>query len=102
LSVTQRSHEIGIRMALGATQGNVMWMVLQQGLKLVLIGLVIGVIGALALTRVLTRLLFAVEPTDPLTFVAVSLALLGVAALACWLPTRRVTSIDPLLALRNE
>jgi predicted permease len=102
LSVAQRSHELGIRMALGATQGNVMWMVLQQGLKLVLIGLVIGMVGALALTRVLTRLLFAVEPTDPLTFVAVSLALLGVAALACWLPTRRVTSIDPLLALRNE
>ncbi len=102
LSVAQRSHELGIRMALGATQSNVMWMVLQQGLKLVLIGLAIGIVGALALTRVMTTLLFAIEPTDPLTFLAVSFVLLAVAALACFIPVRRVTSIDPLLALRNE
>ena len=102
LSVAQRSHELGIRLALGATQGNVMWMVLQQGLKMVLIGLAIGIVGALALTRMMTTLLFAIEPTDPLTFLAVSFVLLAVAALACFLPARRVTSIDPLLALRNE
>jgi len=102
LSVSQRTHEMGIRMALGATRGNLLWMALRQGMALVLVGLAIGVIGALALTRLMSTLLFAVEPTDPLTFLAVSLALAAVAAIACFVPARRVTTIDPLTALRSE
>ncbi len=102
LSVSQRTHEMGIRMALGATRGNLLWMALRQGMALVLVGLAIGAIGALALTRLMSTLLFAVEPTDPLTFLAVSLALAAVAAVACFVPARRVTTIDPLTALRSE
>lgn len=102
LTVSQRTHEIGVRMALGATAGSVLRMVLQQGMKLVLIGLVAGIVGALALTHLMSRLLFAVEPTDPLTFLAVSAVLAAVAAIACVVPARRATMIDPLQALRSE
>ncbi len=102
LTVNQRTHEIGIRMALGATASSVLRMVLHQGMKLVMIGLAAGIIGALALTHLMSRLLFAVEPTDPLTFLAVSALLAAVAAIACILPARRATTIDPLQALRTE
>jgi putative ABC transport system permease protein len=102
LSVTQRTHELGVRLALGATQSRVLWLVSRQGMALVLIGLAIGTAGALALTRMMTALLFAIEPTDPLTFLAVSLVLATAAAFACYVPARRVTTIDPMLALRAE
>jgi predicted permease len=99
-SVNQRTQEFGIRMALGAQRGSVLSMVLRQGLKLVLAGLAIGLGGALILTRLLTTLLFGIEPTDGLTFVAVSMVLVSVAALACFVPARRAASVDPMVALR--
>jgi predicted permease len=100
-SVGQRTHEIGIRMAMGAVPGDVLRMVLRQAALLVLPGLALGMAGALTLTRLLTGLLFGVEPTDPFTFVAVSLLLLGVAAVACLIPARRATEIHPMVALRG-
>ena len=99
-SVNQRTQEFGIRMALGAGRSNVLGMVLRQGLQLVLIGLAIGLGGALVLSQVLASLLFAVEPTDGVTFVAVSMVLVAVAALACLIPARRAASVDPMVALR--
>ncbi|HEY6399829.1 MAG TPA: ABC transporter permease [Blastocatellia bacterium] len=102
LTVSQRTHEIGIRMALGASASGVLRLVLRQALTLVLIGLALGVASALALTRLMSTLLFAVEPTDPLTWLAVALALAAVAALACFAPARSATLIDPLTALRGE
>lgn len=101
-SVTQRTHEIGIRMALGAQKSDVLGMVVRQGLKLALIGVVIGIGGALVLTRFLSSLLFGVEPTDPLTFVAVSLILCAVALVACYIPARRAAKLDPMVALKYE
>ena len=102
LSVNQRKHELGVRLALGATPGNVLGMVMRQGMSFVLIGLSVGVAGALLLGRFMSALLFAVEPTDPVTFLAVAVVLIAVAAAACFFPARRVTSIDPMLALRSE
>lgn len=102
VSVAQRTHELGIRIALGAQRRDVIGLVLRQGIKLVTIGIVIGLAGALALTRVLTTLLYEVKPTDPLTFFAVPVLLLAVAILACWLPARHAARIDPLTALRYE
>lgn len=102
LSVSQRKHELGIRLALGATPGKVLRMVIGQGMSFVVAGLSIGVAGALLLGRLMSALLFAVQPTDPLTFVAVSAVLMVVAAAACFVPALRVTSIDPMIALRSE
>ncbi len=102
LSVSQRKHELGVRLALGATPAKVIRMVIGQGMSFVLVGLSIGVAGALLLGRLMSALLFAVQPTDPLTFVAVSGVLVVVAAAACFVPARRVTSIDPMIALRSE
>jgi predicted permease len=99
-SVNQRTQEFGIRMALGAQRASVLSMVLRQGVTLVLVGLAIGMAGALVLTRVLTTLLFGVEPTDALTFLAVSMVLVAVAAAACLIPARRAASVDPMVALR--
>jgi putative ABC transport system permease protein len=99
-SVNQRTQEFGIRMALGARPGNVLAMVLGQGLKLVLAGLAIGLAGSLVLTQVLTTLLFGIEPTDGLTYVAVSAVLVAVAAAACFVPAHRAASVDPIVALR--
>jgi putative ABC transport system permease protein len=101
-SVSQRTHEIGMRMALGAQEGNVLNLVMGEGLKLVLIGLGIGLAGALSLTRILSTFLFGVTATDPVTFVSVSLFLTAVALLACYIPARRATKVDPLVALRHE
>ena len=99
-SVNQRTQEFGIRMALGAARSSVLGMVLRQGLQLVLIGLAIGAAGALVLTRVLETLLFGVEPTDAPTFVIVSMVLVAVAAIACFVPARRAATVDPIVALR--
>ena len=101
-SVSQRTNEIGVRMALGADQGSVLRMILKQGMGLVLIGLVVGGAGALVLTRVLTGLLFEVNATDPVTFVGVAVLLAAIAAGATFLPARRATTIDPLVALRQN
>jgi len=100
--VVQRTNEIGVRMALGARYGNVLALVLRQGLTLAGCGIIAGMLGALGLTRLLSSLLYGVTPTDPLTFAATPAILLGVAALACWIPARRAARIDPMLALRQE
>jgi ABC-type antimicrobial peptide transport system permease subunit len=100
--VAGRTREIGIRMALGAGRGAVLRMVLQQGLTLALLGAVLGLLASLALTRLMKSVLFGVSATDPLTFAAIALLLIGVAFIACYLPARRATQVDPIIALRHE
>jgi predicted permease len=101
-AVAQRTHEIGVRLALGAQLGDVLKLVLSHGLKLTIIGAVLGVLGALLATRAITSVLYGVSATDPLTFGFVSLLLIGVALIASYVPARRATKVEPLIALRNE
>jgi len=101
-SVSRRTREIGIRMALGAQRGNVLRLVLNEGLRVATVGIAAGLLGALAIVRVMRNLLYDITPTDPVTFVAISLLLGAVALLACWVPARRAAKVDPMEALRYE
>ncbi len=101
-SVARRTHELGVRTALGATRNDVLTMIVRQGLVLVLLGVAIGIPAAVALTRVIASQLFGVTPTDPATFAAASAVFVGIALLACSIPARRATKVDPLVALRAE
>jgi len=101
-SIATRTQEIGIRMAVGAQAGDIFRMVISEGLKLSLTGLVLGLVGALCLGRAGSSLLFGVTATDPLTFIAVSLLLIAVAAAACYFPARRAMKVEPIVALRQE
>jgi ABC-type antimicrobial peptide transport system permease subunit len=101
-SVTQRTQELGIRIALGAQHRDVLRLVLAQCTRLTLLGVAIGLFAALALSRLLSALLFAISATDPLTFAGVAALLAAVALLACFIPARRATRVDPIVALRYE
>ena len=101
-SVTRRTHEFGVRVALGAQQADVMKMVLRQGLVFAVVGVTLGLAGASALTRLFSTLLFRVSANDPLTFASVAAVIIAVAFIACYIPARRATKVDPLVALRNE
>jgi predicted permease len=101
-SAGQRTHEMGIRMALGAQRGDVLRLILGQGLTLTGIGLALGLVAAFSATSLISVLLYGISPTDPLTFAGISLLLLAVATLACWIPARRAARVDPMIALRYE
>jgi ABC-type antimicrobial peptide transport system permease subunit len=101
-SVSQRTREIGIRMALGAQRAEVLKLIVKQGMTVTAIGVLLGIVASLGLTRLIANLLFGVSATDFATFLALSGVLLSVALLACWLPARRASGVDPMVALRAE
>jgi len=101
-SLSQRTREIGIRVALGADRSRLLWWMVGQGMQYALAGVVIGLVAALFGLSVMSSFLFEVAPTDPLTFAVVSVLLLGAALLACYIPARRATTVDPMSALRQE
>ena len=102
LSIGQRTHELGIRLALGQSVMSLLQMVVKHGIALALAGTILGIIGALGVSRLISSLLYQTSPTDVLTYAAVSLVFLLVAAISCFVPARRVTMIDPSQALRQE
>jgi putative ABC transport system permease protein len=99
--VSERTHEIGIRMALGATRRNILGTVVREGLSLAIAGAAVGLVGALVVTHLMAGLLYGVRPTDPLTFLGVAILLMGVALLASSIPARRATKVDPICTLRD-
>src|SRR6185437_15546785 len=101
-SVAHRTHDFGVRMALGATRADVLTMILREATQLAIIGIAAGLIGAAAVTRVLQNLLYGVRPNDPLTFIIVAVLLTAVAIAASFIPARRATKVDPVVALRYE
>jgi ABC-type antimicrobial peptide transport system permease subunit len=101
-SVTQRTREIGVRVALGADRRSVERLVVGEGLRLATVGLVVGLLSALASTRLLAGLLYGVSPADPASFVGIGLLVVAIASVACWMPAQRAVRIDPVAALRAE
>jgi len=99
---TRRTQEIGVRLALGASQTEVMQLILKQGLRLVVVGVALGLVSAIIVTRAMKTMLFGLSSTDPVTYVVLTLLLTAVALLACYLPARRAMKVDPLIALRQE
>jgi ABC-type antimicrobial peptide transport system permease subunit len=101
-AVSQRTQEIGIRVALGAMRKDVVRMIVGQGLRLAMVGVLLGIVGAFGVTRVIASFLYNITPTDPVTFIGASVFLVVLAMLASYVPTRRATAVDPLIALRSE
>jgi putative ABC transport system permease protein len=101
-TVSERQREIGIRIALGASAGDMLKLVIGQGVKLIMLGTAVGLLAALGVSRLIASLIFGVSPTDPLTFVGVAVLLVMFALLACYIPARRAAKVDPMVALRCE